>query len=116
MRIRLQPRAEALSSLNSILVFQSDGYFYCTCNQFSGCQNYIGYKGYCYICRFCDHYPSYYIEKIKCEPAKLANVAFELFDEIKLCYEFDKSIDFFWKKDYKYRWRHYDRRILFERL
>ena len=56
------------------------------------------------------------LKKIKYKPAKLANFAFELFDEIKLCYEFDKSIDFFWKKDYKYRWRDYDRRILFERL
>ena len=57
---------------------------------------------------FCDHYSSYYIEKIKHEPGKLANFAFELFNEIKLCYEFNKSIDFFWKKDYQLRWRDYD--------
>ena len=104
----LAPKVVFYECLSSILVFQSDGYFYCTSNQFSGCQNYIGYKGYCYVCRFCDHYSSFYIEKVKYEPAKLANFAFELFNEIKLCNEFNKSIDFFWKKDYQYRWRDYD--------
>ena len=94
----LASKAVFYECLSSILVFQSDGYFYCTCNQFTGCQNYIGYKGYCYICRFCDHYSPFYIEKVNYEPAKLANFAFELFNEIKLCYEFNKSIDFFLEK------------------
>ena len=41
------------------------------------------------------------------EPVKLIKFALELFNSIKLCYEFDESIEFFWKKDYEYRWRDY---------
>lgn len=91
--------------LNSILVFHSDGYYYCSCDKFSGCRNNIGHEGYWYICRFCDHYSSSDLQKIKYEPDKLINFSFALFNDIKLCYEFNKSINFFWKKDYEYRWR-----------
>ena len=92
--------------LDSILVFQSDGFYYCTCNQISGCKNYIGCKGYCHICRNFDYFSTSTIEKIKHNPLELIKFATELFNEIKLCYEFDNSINFFWRKGY--RWRDYD--------
>lgn len=79
--------------LNSILVFHSDGDYFCSCNEFSGCQNYIGYEGYCYVCRFCDHYSASDVEKIKYEPTNLINFALELFNDIKLCLEFTGGIN-----------------------
>ena len=94
--------------LNSILVFQSHGYYFCTCKRFSGCQSYIIHEGYCYICRPYDHYSSSNVEKIKYEPAELVNFAIELFDEIKLCHEFGNSTNVFCKREYQYRWRDYD--------
>ena len=93
--------------LNSILVFQSNGYYFCSCNKISSCEDYVSHEGYCYICRFCDHYSSSDLQKNKYEPVKLIKFALELFNSIKLCYEFDESIEFFWKKDYEYRWRDY---------
>ena len=94
--------------LNSILVFQSDGFYYCPCDQFSSCKSYIGCRGYCYICRISDHFSTSTIENIKYDPLELIKFAIELFNQIKLCYEFDNSINFFWKKDYEYRWRNHD--------
>ena len=71
------------------------------CKEFSGCSNYIGYQGYCYICRFCDHYSSFDVERIKYEPTKLIIFALGLFNDMRLCQEFDITIDFFWEKDYE---------------
>ena len=87
--------------LNGILVFQSDGFYYCTCNQISSWKNYIGCKGYCHICRHFDYFSTSTTKKIKHNPLELIKFATELFNEIKLCYEFDNSINFFWRKSYR---------------
>ena len=65
--------------LNSILVFQSDGYYYCSCEGFS-------------------RYSSYDVKEIMYQPLKLIRFAFELFNNIRLCYEYEETVNFFWKK------------------
>ena len=47
-----------------------------------------------------DHFSTSTIENIKYDPLELIKFAIEFFNEIKLCYDFDNSITFFWKKDY----------------
>lgn len=86
------PKVVFYECLNSILVFQSDGYYYCTCDNFSGCKSYVGYRGYCFICQFSDHFSSVKVETIKYQSRELINFTSEFFNDIKLCYEYDESI------------------------
>ena len=82
--------------------FNSDGHYYCCCDSFSGCENYIGHKFYCFVCRINDTYCSYDFEETKYQPAKLIKLAMEFFEDFRLCYEFDETL-VFWNKDYEYK-------------
>ena len=62
--------------LNTILVFESDGYYYCSCDQFSGCESYVRSSGYCFVCQITANYSWKDFEKIKYQSDKLINFAF----------------------------------------
>ena len=91
----LASKAVFYECLNNILVFQSGGYCYCSCEDFSGCESYIRHTGCCFIGSFLDYYSSDKVETIKYQPREVINFAREIFNSIKLCYEYDESIDFF---------------------
>ena len=69
--------------LNTVLLFKSDGYYYCSCDEFSGYKSYVGNRGYCFVCQIRANYSSNDFEKIKYQPDKLINLAFELFNGIR---------------------------------
>ena len=71
---------------------------------FSGCENYVGHRGYCFVCQINNTYCSYDFEEIKYQPVKLFKLATEFFKDIRLCYKFDKSLNF-WSEDCEYKWR-----------
>ena len=70
--------------LNSVLVFESVGFYYYSCDDFWGCKIFGGHRGYCFICQLRNSYSSHEFEKIKHRPNKLINLAFQLFNDIKL--------------------------------
>lgn len=79
-----------------------DGYYYCKCNLFSGCENYAGQKAYCFICQIKDTYFSYVFELVKYQPGKLMTLTCEPCKDTNLCYKFDKNLTL-WNKDYEYK-------------
>lgn len=85
-------------------VFLCDWYYYCWCADFSGPLNNCEHDGYCFVCRIREHYCSYELVRIKYEPNKLIRFAIEIFADVNLCYEYDKT-SVFWDKDYEYKWR-----------
>lgn len=50
--------------------------YYCKCHLFSAYENYVGHRGYCFICRIIDEYCSHDFEEIKYYPVKLSRGAF----------------------------------------
>ena len=90
--------------LNAVSVCASEGQYYCKCNNFSGCENYVGHRGYCFVCRIRDTYCSHDFNEIKYDPIKLFKLVGELFEDTKLCYEFDKRLNFS-GEEFEYKWR-----------
>ena len=62
--------------LNTVLVFESDACYYCSCDEFPGHKSYLGSRGYCFNCQIRANYSSNDFEKIKYQPDKLTNLAF----------------------------------------
>ena len=89
--------------LNAVSVCASEGQYYCKWDLFSGCENYVGHRRYCFVCWINDTYFCYDFEEIKYQPVKLFMLATELFEDNRLCYGFNKSLNFS-SEDYKYKW------------
>ena len=90
--------------LNTVCVFNAEGYYYCSCDSLSRYKNYAGHGGYCVICRINDTYYSYDFERVKYQPVELVRLASEFLDDLRLCCKFDKTLNF-WIKDYECKWR-----------
>ena len=86
--------------LNTLNVY----YYYCHCADFSGWLSCVDHDGYCFVCRIREQYYSNDFEEIKHEPDKLIRLAAEFFADVKLCYEYDKTL-VFCNKDFEYKWR-----------
>ena len=71
---------------------------------FSGCENNVGHRGYCFVYRIRATYCLHDFEEIKYEPVKRFKLAGELFEDVKLCYEFGKRLNF-WCEPFEYKWR-----------
>ena len=90
--------------LNAVSVCTSEGQYYCKCHLFSGCENYVGYRGHCFVCWIRDPYCSHDFEEIKYKPVKHFKLLGGLFKDIKLFCDFDKSLNF-WLEEFEYKWR-----------
>ena len=80
--------------------------YYCKCDEFFSCENYVRHHVFCCICHIVDLYTASDFEKIKYNPRKLFDLAKELFNDIKKCYEFDKNLKF-WNKDFQFKWEEF---------
>ena len=49
-------------------------------------------------------YCPYDFESLKYKPVKIIKLAAELFEDIKLCYDFDKALNL-WDEEFEYKWR-----------
>ena len=78
--------------LNAVSVCVSGGQYYCKCDLFSGCENYVD--------RINGTYCSYDFEQIKYQPVKLFKLASKLLKGIRSCCNFNKSLNF-WGEDYE---------------
>ena len=71
-----------LKCLNAVSVCASNGQYYGQCHLFSGCRNYVGYRGYCFVCRIIETYCPYDFEKIKYGPLKSITLAAEYLEDM----------------------------------
>ena len=78
--------------LNAVSVCISGGQYYCKCDLFSGCENYVD--------QINGTYCSYDFEQIKYQPVKLFKLASKLLKGIRSRYNFNKSLNF-WGEDYE---------------
>ena len=81
--------------MNAVSIYASEGQYYCKCHLFPGCENYVGHRGYCVVCRIRDMYCSHDFEEIKYDPVKLS------YSELL---EFDNRLNFWWE-EFEYKWR-----------
>lgn len=79
-----------------------EGQDYCKCNLIFGCENYVGYRGYCFIYWINNTYCSYVFKQITYQSIEFLKLASELLEDIRLCYEFDQSLNF-WTEDYEHK-------------
>ena len=71
---------------------------------FSGSENYVGHRGYCSVCWIRNFYCLHGFEGIKYEPVRHFKLAGEFFKDIKLCYDFERNLNF-WCVGFEYKWR-----------
>lgn len=86
---------------NGIINLQSDHFHYSICEKFEGCEKWLGYRKYCFVCWIWNtYYPwDFDQDNFKHSIQKLFSEAAELFNDIKKCYDFDDRVDF-WEHDY----------------
>lgn len=83
--------------VNAIKNFIKGGFWYCTCDKFQGCVKQNRCSSYCYICKITETY----CKQGKDKPIlKLIKFATAFFEDLKLCYDFDNSVNYFWWHDY----------------
>ena len=86
--------------LNLASIFESSGYYYCTCDRFQGCRHQNGEENYCSICKFkIDYYPKEIKKYIN--PKDIANLYKKIKESLKECVMFDWTIHNFWLYHFK---------------
>ena len=91
-----------LKCLNAVSICASNRQYYWQCHLFSGYESYVGHRGYCFVCWIIETYCPYNFEKIK--DKTFIKIAAKLFKDIKWCYDFDKTLNF-WDEEFEYKWR-----------
>ena len=66
--------------------------YYCKCPFFSSCENYVGYKAYCFVCQIRKKCCYHDFELVTYQPVELIKLARKHFEDVSFHSKFNKNL------------------------